>query len=460
MIVSHIKYLKKGTLHVDISSLLGLGAVFALVAANGFFVAAEFALVKVRTTRIDQLVAEGHSAAKTVQKQIQHLDTYIASTQLGITLASLALGWIGEPTLSHLIEPLFTWIGGEAVETLAHSLAITISFALITAFHIVLGELVPKSIALQRSEGTSLFVARPLLLFTRLLRPFILLMNGIGNAVVHLLGLQAAGEHAAVHSVEELEMLVAQSRKGGVLDAQEEVLLHHVFGFGEKTAQQVMLPRREIVAVPTTASFEELQAVLVQEQYTRLPIYEDTLDTIVGMVHLKDVFTWQHTDTSQGSFTLQQILRPVLYATQTTSIEVVFTQMRNKRIHLAIVIDEYGSTAGMVTLEDIVEEIVGEVQDEFDTREQGVRSEVEILADGSSSVDGLMSLGAFCERFGAEIKQSHTRTLGGYVFERLGRLAQVGDTVLLEGYQLCVEEMDHRRIARVHIRPDIPHKSQ
>lgn len=332
---------------------------------------------------------------------------------------------------------------------MTHSLAIAISFALITAFHIILGELVPKSIALQRSERTSLFVAHPLLLFTRLLRPFIMLMNGLGNAVVRLFGMQAASEHAAVHSVEELEMLVTQSRKGGVLDAQEEVFLHHVFDFGEKTAQQVMLPRSEIQAVPITASFQELQAVLAREQYTRLPVYEETPDTIVGMVHLKDVFTLQHTGASQAVFTVQQILRPVLYTTQMTSIEVVFTQMRTKRIHLAIVIDEYGSTAGMVTLEDIVEEIVGEVQDEFDTLERGVRSEVEVLPNGSSSVDGLMSLGAFGEQFGIDIKRSHARTVGGYIFECLGRLAQLGDAVVLEEYVLRVEEMDHRRIARV-----------
>jgi putative hemolysin len=435
---------------VDISSLLGVVAVFALVAANGFFVAGEFALVKVRATRIEQLVSEGVGAAKVVQSQIQHLDTYIASTQLGITLASLALGWIGEPSLSHLIEPLFDWIGGGAAQTLSHSLAIVISFVLITGFHIVLGELVPKSIALQSSEKTSLFVARPLLLFTRLLHPFILLMNSVGNAVVRLFGMEATSEHASVHSVEELEMLVAQSRQGGVLDAQEEAFLHHVFIFGETSVQAVMLPRSEVVGVPNTISLEELKQTFAQEQYTRLPVYEENLDSIIGMVHLKDVFSWLQSEKKQP-FSLPEILRPVLYVTQTSSIEAVFAQMRSKRIHLAIVIDEYGGTAGMVTLEDIVEEIVGEVQDEFDTRERGVRQEVEVLPDGSSSVDGLMSLSSFSEQFNIDTRKYHSRTVGGFVFEKLGRIARHGDTVSTQEYLLRVEEMDGRRIARVRV---------
>lgn len=436
---------------MDSSSIVGIVAVCVLIVANGFFVAGEFALVRIRATRIEQLVAEGNRTAKVVQTQLQHLDSYIAATQLGITLASLALGWIGEPSLAHLIEPLFAWVGGSAAEALSHSLAIAISFTLISAGHIILGELVPKSIALQRSEGTAFFVARPLQLFARLFHPFILLMNGTGNAVVRLLGMQATSERASVHSIEELEMLVIQSRQCGVLDPQEEALLHQVFDFGDKTVRQVMVPRAAIVGVRTTMSLEQVQTTFAQEQYTRLPVYEGSIENIMGMIHLKDVFTQSRTSTEAESADLAHLLRPVLYVTQTTPIETVLTEMRSKRMHLAIVIDEYGATAGMVTLEDIVEEIVGEVQDEFDTRERGVRPEVERLSDNTCSVDGLMALASFVNQFGIQPHPSSAQTLGGYVFERLDRLPQVGDSIVLGDYQLRVEELDHRRIARLRV---------
>jgi putative hemolysin len=434
---------------MDISSLVGLVAVVALIAANGFFVAGEFALVKIRATRINQLAEEGNKTAKIIQKQIVHLDTYIAATQLGITLASLALGWIGEPSLAHLIDPLFAWVGGSAAEALTHSLAVIISFSIITAGHIILGELVPKSIALQRAEETAFFISRPLLLFAQLFRPFIALMNGIGTAIVRLIGLQATSEHGNVHSAEELEMLVAQSRQGGAIDAQEEELLHHIFDFGEKTVSQVMVPRLEIVGVSISTPLEKLLTIFATEQYTRLPIYRGGIENIVGLIHLKDVFT--HARMSPASFDLQSLLRPVLYVTEMTSIEKLLPQMRSKRIHLAIVLDEYGATAGMVTLEDIMEEIVGEVQDEFDTRERGVRLEVERLSDGTISVDGLMALTSFADQFGLKLPRTEANTVGGYVFERLDRLPTVGDQITFESYILRVEELDGRRIARVRL---------
>lgn len=438
---------------MDVPSLFGVLAVFGLVATNGFFVAGEFALVKVRSTRIDQLVSEGKSGARVVQAQLSHLDNYIAATQLGITLASLALGWIGEPSLAHLIDPLFVWVGGADAESIANSIAIAISFLLITALHIILGELVPKSIALQRSEGTSLFVARPLLLFSRLFHPFIFLMNGVGNMVVRALGMHVASEQASVHSVEELEMLVVQSRQAGILESQEEELLRRVFDFEEKMVQQVMIPRTEVVGVPITASFEQIQAAFAQERYTRLPVYEGTIDTIVGIIHIKDVFALAHTP-SHDSFDIHHLLRPALAVPETTSISTLLTKMRTTHNHFAIVIDEYGGTAGTVTLEDIVEEIVGEVQDEFDTHEEGVYSEVEVQEDGSSLVDGLMMIDAFAERFGVQTQETHANTIGGYILEQLDRLPQEGDAITIGNVRLIVEEMDHMRIARVRVIPD------
>ena len=271
---------------MDTGSLLGVLAVFALVGLNGFFVAAEFALVKVRVTRIEQLVMQGNALARIVQRQTAHLDNYIAATQLGITLASLALGWIGEPSLAHLIEPLFQWVGNvSTAEGVANTVAIALSFVLITGFHIVLGELVPKSIALQRTERVAFIVAAPLLIFARVFRPFIALMNGLGNSIVRLLGLDSPDEHAAVHSVEELEIIVMQSRKAGVLDASEEVLLRHVFDFGDKVARDVLTPRSDIVALPHDTSLDEAARVCFESGYTRLPVYRETLDQVVGVLH-------------------------------------------------------------------------------------------------------------------------------------------------------------------------------
>ena len=414
---------------MDAGPLVGILAVFVLVATNGFFVAAEFGLVKVRRTRIDELVAEGKRVAKVVQDELRHMDNYIAATQLGITLASLALGWIGEPSLAHLIEPLFAFAGDAAAIELAHSAAVAISFFLIMMFHIVLGELVPKSIALQRSEGTAFFVARPLYLFARLFHPFIVFMNGFGNLVVRALGMQAASEHLSIHTVKELEMLVAQSHKAGLLDNEEEVLLRRVFDFGEKTAQHVMVPRTQIVGVPQDILLEQFLEKVAEERYTRFLVYEGTLDTITGMVHIKDVFAFLSRRRADEPFTIQSILRPVLNVPKTTSITKLMTLMQSQKAHIAVVVGEYGETAGIVTLEDIMEEIVGEVQDEFDTLEEGVRSEVEMQADGSYSVDGLMTVDACAERFGVSFGNTHYKTIAGYVFGQLGQVPKVGDSV-------------------------------
>ena len=304
---------------MNAASLLGVLAVLVLIAVNGFFVAAEFALVKVRITRIEHLASQGNQTARLVRRQIDHLDMFIAATQLGITLASLALGWIGEPSLAHLVEPLFAWIGGPAAVGITNGVAIAISFALITLGHIILGELVPKAIALQREERTVLLIARPLWLFARLFQPVIVLMNGLGNAVVRLLGFQGDGGHQPVHSPEELELLVLQSRKAGILEQQEADFLRHVFSFEETLARQVMIPRPEMVGLSLESSFEEVRRVIMTQRYTRYPVYEGTMDAIVGLVHLKDFVGWLSAHPDTQSFSLRPLLRPVLAVPETIS---------------------------------------------------------------------------------------------------------------------------------------------
>ncbi len=439
---------------MDTGSLLGVLAVFALVGANGFFVAAEFALVKIRTTRVEQLVAQGNRLARIVQQQTTHLDNYIAATQLGITLASLALGWIGEPSLAHLIEPLFQWVGnGVAAQDIANTAAIVISFILITGFHIVLGELVPKSIALQRTERVSLFIAAPLLVFSRVFRPFIALMNGVGNAIVRLLGFSTGGEHESVHSVEELEIIVKQSRQAGVLDAEEEVLLRHVFDFSDKVARDILTPRSDIVAVEARTSLDEAARVCFESGYTRLPVYRETLDQIVGVLHAKDLL---HARESAGAATpaIETVMRPASFVLESQHLDDVLALLRREGTHMAFVVDEYGQVAGLLTLEDVLEEIVGEIHDEYDTgedipirrREDGVW-----VVAGSESYENVRAATGLPEI--PEDERGQYATLPGLLMLRLGRVPRIGDRVpLAPDWEIEVAKMDGRRVRQVLLR--------
>ena len=439
---------------MDTGSLLGVLAVFALVGANGFFFAAEFALVKIRATRVEQLVAQGNRLARIVQQQTTHLDNYIAATQLGITLASLALGWIGEPSLAHLIEPLFQWVGnGVAAQDIANTAAIVISFILITGFHIVLGELVPKSIALQRTERVSLFIAAPLLVFSRVFRPFIALMNGVGNAIVRLLGFSTGGEHESVHSVEELEIIVKQSRQAGVLDAEEEVLLRHVFDFSDKVARDILTPRSDIVAVEARTSLDEAARVCFESGYTRLPVYRETLDQIVGVLHAKDLL---HARESAGAVApaIETVMRPASFVLESQHLDDVLALLRREGTHMAFVVDEYGQVAGLLTLEDVLEEIVGEIHDEYDTgedipirrREDGVW-----VVAGSESYENVRAATGLPEI--PEGERGQYATLPGLLMLRLGRVPRVGDRVpLAPDWEIEVAKMDGRRVRQVLLR--------
>jgi CBS domain containing-hemolysin-like protein len=414
-----------------------------------------------------------------VKKALGHLDDYIAATQLGITLASLALGWVGEPALEHLIEPPIVFLFGSAGEALSTGISVAVAFIIITSLHIILGELAPKSVALQRSEGTTLFVIRPLDLFLRIFRPFIWVLNSAGRGVVRLFGLGAVDEHAKIHSVEELEMLIVQSHKAGVLDAQEETLLRKVFEFDDKTARQIMVPRTEMVGISENASLHELVKMASSRKYTRLPVFRDTLDQIVGVIHLKDLIPVMESllyfqtgvngdnrpassDISrqlESSIDIKTLIRPALNVPESIQIADLLTQMRVKRAHLAVVIDEYGGTAGIVTLEDVVEELVGEVQDEFDSLKAGVIPEIETLPDGSILINGLFALETAEDRFDLQLDQEKREgidTLGGYIVSLLGRVPVEGDEIKLGHYQVRVEKMDNLRVAQLRLRQNSP----
>ncbi len=439
------QYGARSDLGVDI--LLKLLAVAALVFANAFFVAAEFALVSVRRSRMEELAAQGVRLAKVVQRATSDLDRYIAGTQLGITVASLGLGWIGETTLAHLLEPWLQWLPKAWKSVTAHSIAVTVAFIAITFLHVVLGELVPKSLALQNPDRTALWVAKPMEIAVWLMRPFIAALNGCGNLVLRLLRLQTASGHHLIHSVEELKILIEASHEGGVLDEVERDMLRRVFRFSELVAREVMVHRVDIEGVEINTSYEELMRFISQTNHMRLPVYEGNIDNIIGVLHVRDLLQGRHREGQP--FDLRRLLRKPLIVAETVSIEKLLEQFRREKTQMAIVVDEYGGTAGIVTLEDVIEEIVGEVQDEFDVEEPFIVER----EDGTAIVSGQTRLDEINERFDLHLEAEDVDTIGGFVMSQLGRLCRIGDVLTIDGVELRVEEMRGRRIRKVLLRP-------
>jgi CBS domain containing-hemolysin-like protein len=416
-----------------------LAGLVGLVCANGFFVAAEFSIVTVRKTRIDQLIAEGHRGARVVRRAVSEPDRYIAATQLGITMASLGLGWISEPALAGLIEPAFRSLPPLVAAATLHTISVAIAFVLITAIEIVFGELTPKWIALERAESTVMWVVRPLELFMRLLWPFIRIVHGTAQAVIKALGFHGADRRVMVHSEEELKMLVTASQEAGVLEEQEEQMLHRVFGFADLTAGQIMTPRTEIVAVAATATREEVIAEVARTRHTRLPVYRDDLDHIAGMLHVTDLV---RALASPGApIDPAALAREALTVPETLKADDLLTEMRRRRAREALVIDEYGGTAGLVTFESLMERIGGEFG--------GASPRVTVRPDGSADIDGLALITDINARFDLHIDETTYTTVGGYVLGRLGRRARVGDSIDAEGRRMRVDALDGLRVARV-----------
>jgi CBS domain containing-hemolysin-like protein len=421
-------------------------AVIALVGANGFFVAAEFALVASRRSRIDQLAAEGSRAARVVQDTLKQLDRYISGTQLGITLASLALGWIGEATVASLVDRALVAIGidSPASSAVAHSAgAVTIAFVLITFMHIVFGELAPKSLALSSPEAVSLWVTRPLRWFSSAMKPFIAVLNGAATGILHLAGVEAISETAHVHSPEELRLMVMQTHAHGLLDESDRAMLAGVFDFHNKRARDVMRPRTEVVAISIDANEEETRALVAAERFSRFPVYEGTLDNVIGLFIAKDLWL----DAGERPFSVRRFMREPLYVPDSRPAERVMDDLRHTRAQLAIVLDEYGGTAGIVTMEDLVEEIVGDISDEYD-----IFAREAVQVDGALELAGSLSLVDVRSDHGIPIPEGSWTTLGGYVFARIGRLPRVGDAVRLANGELEVVAMDGRRVAAVRYR--------
>lgn len=428
--------------------LLKVAAVVALVLANGFFVAAEFSLVSVRRTRVDELIAQGNAAARVVRQAIEDPDRFIAATQLGITIASLGLGWIGEPALAHHIEPLLGALPGNLIGPASHSLAIALAFFVITFLHVVLGELAPKSVALQYPEETAFVTARPTILTETIFRPLIWLLNGSGNLILRLVGLRAPTGHERVHSVEELKMLVADSQRGGVLEAEEREMIHRAFEFAERQAREVMIPRTDVVGIEAGASIGDLLQVYCQASHARFPVYEGSLDNIVGIVAIKDVL--RALAEHRGAFDrpVAELAREPFYVPETKLVGDLFAEMRNQHVQMAVIIDEYGGTAGIVTAEELVEEIVGRLSDELVPPKAAVKS----LGERKAQVDAQLRVDEVNEELGLELPEGDDyETVAGLILHRLRQIPSEGERLRLNGVQLTVVEMKGPKIEKVVI---------
>lgn len=459
-----------GSIAVDIA------IVFILVLANSFFVASEFALVSVRKTRIDQLTAEGSGAAAVVQRAIRNLDRYIAATQVGITLASLLLGGIGESTLEPILSFLFRWVPDQWLGIARTTMVAGFAYFVMTALHVIIGELMPKSIALQTPERTALWIARPMSVFAVIFSPLIWLLNGIGNFLLRRLGFHAAEGHAQVHSPEELDMIFTESHKGGEINQTEFEILHRVVRFSDTNVRAIMVPRLEVQSLPVTISRQELADFLRNRPHTRIPVHGDSMDEIIGIVNSKDLehlYSQElaneleklrsslaarnnggrgqslHESTGEKVVDLRPLVVEATFVPETIQIDRLLTELKKRRQQIAIIVDEYGGTVGLITVADVLEQVFGELPDE------GIEPEPEILRqpDGSIQLAGGVSIDEVNELFGVGFPSQEAVTMAGLVINALGRTAAVGDEVEINGLRLRVEEVDGFRICKLTLFP-------
>ncbi|HVR88663.1 MAG TPA: hemolysin family protein [Candidatus Limnocylindria bacterium] len=416
----------------------GLAAVVfvVLLLANAFFVAAEYAFVRVRATQLQALVTAGSLRAKKAARIVTDLDSYISAIQLGVTLASLGLGFVGEPAVARLLDPAFHPLA-DAHPVIYSLVSFLISFGIVTFVTVVAAELAPKYLALERTLVLALWSAYPLDLFHTFMRPFIFVINRSAFALLGLFGIRP-GTDVEAHSAEELRMLVATSTRKGILQESERVLLGNALDFADTFVRQIMVPRTEIVAAPDDATVADVLELVRQSPFTRIPIYHEDLDHVIGIIHVKDAVG------APSDRPARDVMRRPLYLPETAHLDQALAQFRREHVQLAIVIDEFGGTAGLVTLEDVIEELVGEVQDEFDRETPMLREE-----GGVFLINGLLTLADARDRLGLQLPDEPYDTVGGMVFGRLGRVAAVGDSVDVEGYRFTVTAVDARRVAQV-----------
>jgi CBS domain containing-hemolysin-like protein len=424
--------------------LFNVVLILVLVLLNGFFVAAEFAMVKVRISRIETLAQTGNMSARFALTITNNLNAYLSACQLGITLASLGLGWVGEPAIAVMLQPVLKdWLG--LTDVVLHSISFIIAFSLITTLHITLGEQFPKTYAIRKSENITLWFAAPMILFYKLMFPFIWMLNGMSNRMLKLVGSEPATEQESAHTEEEIRVLVKESHKSGFIDNTELTLFDNIFEFTETNAREIMIPRTEMSCLYANLSFEENLEIAMREMRTRYPVCDPDKDNIIGFVHIKDLIKHQ-----EGLLDIRSITRPINKVPDSMQISTLLKLMQKKKGQIALLIDEYGGTSGLVTLEDILEEIVGEIQDEFDTDQRPL---IEKKDELTYSIDGMLLIDEANDHFGMEIVSDDYDTIGGWIYAQVELPPKKQQSVQYENlYEFVIEETDDLRIARVMVR--------
>jgi CBS domain containing-hemolysin-like protein len=429
-------------------TFLKLFSVVLLVLVNGFFVAAEFAFVGVRRSRIETLAESGDRRAKRLMDLLNNLNAYLSAAQLGITLASLGLGYLGEPAVAHLLEGPLKSAGMS--ETGVHVVAFIIAFSIITALHIVIGEQAPKLLGLERAEKVALASALPMRMFFLFGKPLVYALDWASARVVRLFGLHASSEHASIYTQEELRQVIEMSRKGGHIDPEEQVLINRVFDFADAEVREAMIPRTAVTALPVSASLEEAEAAFCEHGFSRLPVFRERLDDIVGVLFMKDLMPCLRT-VSASTFDLEKMLHPPLFVPATARLGAVLAQMQEAQTHLACVVDEHGGLEGIVTLEDLLEEIVGEINDEYDDE---VRAQIVEGPDGTFILDGMLAVRDANRRFDLKLpEEAGYTTMAGFLLAKAGRILRTGEEVEHDGSHFLVESVERRRIRRIRYRP-------
>lgn len=419
-----------------------LAVVFVLL--NGFFVLSEFAIVKVRRSKLEELAKKNKGNAKLALKITKSLDTYLSATQLGITLSSLALGWVGEPAIAKLLDKIFArFFEGNPI--LLHSISFVIAFTIITFLHIVFGELVPKSIAIAKAEQSTLFVSRPLALFRNIFFPLIKAFEMISGFFLRRIGIEPSKDSENAHSDEEIKIIIGESLKGGYLDSIESEILKNAVDFSDTTAKEIMTPRKDIVCLFEDNSYEENIQIVKETNHTRYPYCKDGKDNVLGMIHIRDLL---QASISNDKLDLSKLVRELIIVPESNSISNVLMKMNKKQIHTALVVDEYGGTAGLLTMEDIIEEIMGDISDEHDTKSD----EIKELSPSTYEVDGMLDMDSLSENIGFSLEEEVEQvTIGGYVFNLLGKEPLVGDSVVDRDFVFEILEVDGMRIKKLKI---------
>jgi len=424
--------------------------VFLLIALSAFFVASEFAIIRVRSSRIDQLIEEGNKNALAVKKIITNLDEYLSACQLGITIASLVLGWIGESVVSKLLHPLFDLI--HIPVSISNVISLALSFATITFIHVVVGELAPKTLAIQKAEALSLFHAKPLIFFYRLMFPFIWILNTSARLVTKVFGLKPASENDIAHSEEELRIILSESYKSGEINQSEFKYVNNIFDFDNRIAKEIMVPRTEIISLSKEDNLQAFLDIAKEERFTRYPIIDGDKDHIIGIVNVKEVLTDIIHDKEIEALSLQDYIRPIIRVIDSIPIHDLLVMMQKERIHMAVLIDEYGGTSGLVTVEDILEEIVGEIRDEFDMDEVPL---VRKVKEDHFIIDSKVLLSEVNDLLGIDIQDEDIDTLGGWVLSE-NYEAKQGDIIEFEDYEFIIKEIEDLHVKYIEVKKKNP----